>query len=82
MLTPFLIIWIFFYSLEKGFEHWANHESEDDEPIDEKGLDSGDECDFNVIPIIRETYEDEDDWIYPEEYLKKSFLGKREETDR
>ena len=41
--------------IEKGFEAWADRESgEDDETIDEKGVDSSEEIDFNVIPIMHE----------------------------
>ena len=41
--------------IEKGFESWADRESgEDDETIDEKGVDSSEEIDFNVVPIMHE----------------------------
>ena len=37
--------------IEKGFEKWADNESgKDDETIDEKGVDSSEEIDFNVVP--------------------------------
>ena len=76
--------------IEKGFESWANRQSDDDEPIDEVGIDPDEHIEFNIIPILDDPnqgdsdHEDfNDDWIAPEDYLplaKRSFLAISERT--
>ena len=77
--------------IEKGYENWANKEYSDEENnIVEKGLGNDkDLADFNAIPILKDSDEemeeddnDDDQYVYPNEYLKKQpFLVNKEETD-
>ena len=74
---------------EKGFEQWADRTSDEDEPVEEKGLDPKKNIDFNVIPILNEAEDldeddfddDNDDYLSPADYLplakkpKRSFLA-------
>ena len=68
--------------IEKGFEAWQGRESDEEEAIDEKGLDPSEPIDFNVIPILKSEemdFEEFDrDFVGPADYLP--FLGLREET--
>ena len=63
--------------IEKGFESWADRESgEDDEAIDEKGVDSSEEIDFNVVPIMHEEEignfdEFDNNFVRDKDYLMK-----------
>ena len=81
---------------EKGFENWANASSDDEEVVDEKGLDPKTDIDFNVIPILTEADnldeddfdDDNDDYLSPADYLplakkpkmEQSFLAVAEEA--
>ena len=66
--------------IEKGFESWNNRESDDDEEetIEEKGIDPSEHVDFNVVPILQDM-DESDEYVKPEDYLKKeSFLAEEE----
>ena len=60
--------------IEKGYENWAHRASDEDEPIDEKGLDRVNEADY-AIPILdpEQLSDDEND-------VQNSFLVKKEEA--
>lgn len=68
--------------IEKGFEHWAERESDEEDFIDEQGLDPSEVIDdFNVIPILKgeekkmEEESSDEEYIPSEQYLKgKNFL--------
>ena len=80
--------------IEKGYEDWEYDDYEDATHIEEKGLGDDEEFDFNVIPKLIEDVEDdeqegtdkeggsedEDLYIYPEDYLPPS--SKRAKTSK
>jgi hypothetical protein len=80
--------------IEKGYENWVNAHSDEEEPIEEKGLDANEKIDFNVIPILSEADAADDDdfndehYVYSKDYvplakkakLQQSFLAVAEET--
>ena len=60
--------------IEKGYENWVHVESDEDEPIVEKGLDKVDEADY-AIPIL-----DPEQLSDHENDVQNSFLVKKEEA--
>ena len=60
--------------IEKGYESWVHRVSDEDEPIDEKGLDKVNEADY-AIPIL-----DPEQLSDNENDEKNSFLVKKEEA--
>ena len=62
--------------IEKGYENWVHIESDEDEPIVEKGLDKVDEADYAIPILDPEQLSDDDN----KNDVQSSFLVKKEEA--